>query len=322
MPSRVALIGAGSMGSNHGRVLRAHPEAELTHVVDADAGKGRKLAEELGATYAARVTDVLGQVDAAVVAVPTQHHLEVGTELLRAGVHVLMEKPIAASVEEGAALIREAEAAGVRLMVGHVERFNPAVLDLQDMITEPLHVECKRLSAFSPRIADGVIKDLMIHDLDLVLGMVGGPVALVSAVSRRLRSQTEDHASALLRFESGTTATLTASRIGQQKIRQIEIIQPDNFVHVDLLRQDISIHRVEHSEFLPGGRYSQTGVVQIPLLRHRGEPLALEWSHFLECVRTGATPKVSGEDGLRALELAIRLTEAADVDAGALVEGA
>lgn len=319
---RVALIGAGSMGSNHARVLRALPEADLTHVVDADPARGRTIADQVGAVFAPRVADVLGHVDAAVVAVPTRHHLDVGMELLGAGVHVMMEKPIAATLDEGRALVREAERAGVRLMVGHVERFNPAVLDLEDVVTDPLHIECKRLSAYSPRITDGVIKDLMIHDVDLVLGLVDSPVTSVSALSRRLRSDTEDHASVLLQFERGTTATLTASRIGQQKIRQMEIIQPDNFVHVDLLRQDISIHRVEHAEFLPSGRYSQTGVVQIPVLRHRGEPLALELSHFLACVESGERPRVSGEDGLRALELALRLTEAADLAASpAMVQG-
>jgi predicted dehydrogenase len=307
------------MGSNHARVLRSLPDVALTHVVDADPARGWAVAEQCGAAYAARVEDVLCVVDAAVVAVPTQHHLEVGTALLRAGVHVLMEKPIAAGVDEGTALVREAERAGVTLMVGHVERFNPAVLDLDGVVTDPLHIECKRLSPYTPRIADGVIKDLMIHDLDLVLALTDSPVASVSAVSRRLRSATEDHASVLMRFEGGTTATLTASRVGQQKIRQIEVVQPENFVHVDLLRQDISIHRVESAEFSPGGGYTQTGVVQIPLLRHRGEPLALELSHFLECVRTGARPRVGGEDGLRALELAVRLTEAADASVPAAV---
>jgi predicted dehydrogenase len=156
----------------------------------------------------------------------------------------------------------------------------------------------------------------MIHDIDLALAIMGSEPSTVSAVAQCVRSDSEDLAAALLSFPSGTTASLMASRVGQQKIRRIQVTQPDNYVQADLVRQDVTIHRVQHAEFLTneGRRYSQSGVVEIPYLRHRGEPLSLELSHFVECVRDGACPRVPGEVGVRALRLAERIRQAAGGD--------
>jgi predicted dehydrogenase len=169
-----------------------------------------------------------------------------------------------------------------------------------------VHVDFRRISSFSGRPQESVVRDLMIHDIDLARMLARAEVAHVSAVGRRDRGATDDLVIALLTFANGVTASLTASRIGQQKIREIDVTQKDNFVHVDLLREDVTIHHVHHVEFLSDGgpRYSQSGVVEIPYLSNRGEPLALEWAHFAQCVCAGERPRVSGEDGVRALAIA------------------
>jgi predicted dehydrogenase len=187
-------------------------------------------------------------------------------------------------------------------------------MQLETIVKDPIHLDFRRISPFSARAArDSVVRDLMIHDIDLACFLAGGDVTTVSAVARRTRGDTDDLVVALLTFAGGTTAALTASRIGQQKIREIEVTQAANFVRVDLVREEVTIHRVDHVEFLAEGgpRYSQAGVVEIPFLSNRGEPLALEWAHFVRCVCAGETPRVSGEDALRALAIAERVEQAA-----------
>jgi predicted dehydrogenase len=313
---KLAIVGAGIMGSNHARVARQLPDVVISHVIDADRQRGEALARSVGAYFETNVEAVLGEVDAAVVAVPTQLHLPVGLMLMEAGIHVLMEKPIADGVEAAEQLVAMAHRAEVCFMVGHIERFNPAVFELQSIVTSPIHVEAIRVSAFSDRVVDGVIRDLMIHDLDLTLAIMGSEPTTVSAIAQRVRSDSEDLASALLGFPSGSTASLIASRVGQQKIRRVHVTQPDSYVQADLVRQDVTIHRVQHAEFLTdeGRRYSQAGVVEIPYLRHRGEPLGLELAHFVECINGDARPRVSGADGLRALRLAERVRQSAGLD--------
>lgn len=310
---RLAIIGAGVMGANHARVARQIRDATVTHVVDADLVKARAVAAAHDAEVTTDVDDLTGRIDAAVVAAPSELHAELGVPLLKAGVAVLVEKPIAPSVAEAEQLVEAAAVGEAVLQVGHVERFNPAVLELDALVRDVVHVAAARISPYSPRIAEGVIFDLMIHDLDLVRSLVGSEVAEVSATARAVRSETEDLATALLTFTGGVTATLTASRIGQNKIRSLEITQRADFVAVDLLRQDVTVNRVDHVEYLSdeGARYRQTGVVELPFLEHRGEPLLLELSHFVECASTGATPRVSGLDGLRAVELARRIADVA-----------
>jgi predicted dehydrogenase len=313
---KLAIVGAGIMGSNHARVASQLNDVLVSHVIDPDRSRGEALAQSVGACFETNVEALLGEIDAAVVAVPTPLHLSVGLKLMEAGIHVLMEKPIADGVEAAKQLVAAANRAEVCLMVGHIERFNPAIFELQSIVTSPIHVEAVRVSAFTDRVLDGVIRDLMIHDLDLTMAIMGSEPITVSAVAQRVRSDSEDLASALLSFPSGGTAALTASRVGQQKIRRVHVTQPESYVQADLVRQDVTIHRVQHAEFLTteGRRYSQAGVVEIPYLRHRGEPLGLELAHFVDCIRGDARPRVSGEDGLRALRLAERVRQSAGLD--------
>jgi predicted dehydrogenase len=308
----VAVVGAGVMGANHVRILRQLPDVRIKYVADRDGERASALAQSVGAASVQDVQDVIGRVDAAIVAVPTELHADVTSRLLEGGAHVLVEKPMASNVAEAERMLTSAASAQRVLQVGHVERFNPAVLELDNLVRDLVHLNFARISPFSGRTPDGVIVDLMIHDLDLACALAKSEVERVHAVATRTRSQTEDLASALLEFANGITASLIASRIGQNKIRTVSLTQRDNYVHLDLLRQDVTVSRVEHAEFLSdeGMRYRQAGVVEVPFLEHRGEPLFLELQHFVECARTGQQPRVSGEDGLRTLQLAQRVLAA------------
>src|SRR3954463_8501971 len=312
-PVRLAVIGSGIMGTNHARVATGLPGVELVAVVDPDRERSEKLAAAFGARAVTDVCELPSLVDAAVVATPTQFHAPVAHELITAGVDVLVEKPIAPDVETAQRLVDAADAAGRVLMVGHVERFNPAVLELDSLLDRVVHVEARRISGYSPRIRDDVVIDLMIHDLDLVSMIAGGSPAEVMSVVRAPRSASPDLAAALIAFDSGVTASLTASRVGQNKIRQIDITQRDNYLVLDLLSQGITVQHVEQSEFLSdrGRRYRQVGVVEVPFLEHRGEPLALELTHFAQCVRARSRPRVSGVEGIAALDLALRVVAVA-----------
>jgi predicted dehydrogenase len=310
---RIAIVGAGIMGGYHARVARSLPNVEMAFVVDRDEEKGRKLASYVGAAYAGSVDALRGQVDAAIVSVPTDAHVEVGTTLIDFGIDVLIEKPIASTVEEAKDLVAAAASSERILMVGHVERFNPAVIELARQVDGLIHIDVRRLGPFSPRVPIGVTLDLMIHDIDLVCSLAGGPPERISSVARQVRSQNEDLVSSILIFPDGVSAVLTASRVSQAKQRQIELTQRDNVVIADLVRQQVTVHRVAHSEYVDerGSMYRQSGVIEIPYLEHQGEPLALEQRHFIECVLSRAKPVVSGEDGLAALDTALRIRDQA-----------
>jgi len=308
---RLAIVGAGAMGSNHARVAGDLPGVEIVAVVDPDPDRGRRLADLAGARYVPDVSLLPDRVDAAVVAAPSATHAPIGVDLLGRGIDLLVEKPIAETVEAGRSLVDAAARAGRILMVGHIERFNPAILVLDEMLDDVLSVDMARIGPFSPRVTDDVILDLMIHDLDLALAFAGSPVAEVYSVSRSVHTAAEDIANALLRFENGMTASVAAHRAGQSKIRRIHITQSDSFVRIDLIRQEVLIERLYQGEFTSktGRVYRQTGVTEVPFLEKRGEPLALEMAHFLDCVRTRATPCVPGAQGLAALDLALRVRE-------------
>lgn len=308
----LAIVGAGVMGTNHARVARALRDARVAYVVDPDLERAKAAAEASGAEARRSIEDVVGRVDAAVIAVPSALHVSAAVPFLEHGTPVLVEKPIAPTVEEAAMLVALAARRGTLLMTGHVERFNPAVLALDSILTDVVHISAARISPFSARVDDDVVIDLMIHDLDLVLSIVRQPVVSVLAVGRKVRSTTNDITDALLTFENGVTASLSASRVGQGKIRTLDITQGGSYVSVDLLRQDVTISRVDHSEYLSaeGARYRQSGVIEIPFLEHRGEPLLIELEDFVRSIIDGSPPRVTGSDGLAALDLTVRVLAA------------
>lgn len=305
----IAIVGAGIQGSNHARVCRYLPEVRVALVIDPDEGRAQTIAALDGADWRSDLPDDFGSIKAAILAAPTRLHASVGRQLLHAGLDVLVEKPIADEPEGARLMIDEARRLGAVLMVGHVEQFNPAVLELDRLLEDVVHVTATRVGPYSGRVQEGVILDLMSHDIELVRRVIGSPVSAVSAISRRTRSATEDLACALLTFENGATASLTASRIGQNKVRRLEINQTANVISIDLLRQDVTISRVDHAEYLAatGAAYRQTGLTEIPFIERRGEPLALQMEEFIDCVLQRRTPLVTGVDGLNTLNTALEI---------------
>ena len=310
---KVALAGAGVMGANHARVLGALPGCELVAVVEPNDARGVALAAMAGTQHLTTLGALPEDVDAVVIATPTESHEDLGVELLGRGIDLLIEKPIASTAAGARRLLEVAQHSGRILMVGHIERFNPAFVELQRFLDEPLHLEFTRVGPYSPRVGTDVVMDLMIHDLDLALEIAGSPVASMSATGRAIMGDDLDLASVLLVFENGLTATLTASRVAQIKVRRIDVTQRTSFASADLVRQDVTIHRLHHSEFLTEGVpvYRQSGLVEIPWVEQRGEPLAAELRHFLGSVRDRTHPIVGASEALESLELALSIRAAA-----------
>jgi predicted dehydrogenase len=310
-PVRVAVVGAGIMGANHVRIAHQLPGIELVAVVDADLERAQKAAAVSGAKAFSSMEALPEIADLVVLAVPTKFHADAALELIAAGVHLLVEKPLALTSEEGQRIVDAASLAGTTLAVGHVERFNAAVVELPKFLDNPIHIDAVRVSPYSARISDGVIFDLMIHDLDIVLSLAGdAEVSSVSGVARHRHGGTEDLASVNVTFSNGLTASLLTSRLGQQKQRTITVTQNDSVVLADLVRQDLTIQRMTRHEYLAedGARYRTSSTVEVPFLETRGEPLANELAHVAGCVRTGERPRVDGAAALRALKFAEAVT--------------
>lgn len=302
---RVGVVGVGHLGYHHARNYAGLEGVKLCGVVDLDGGRARKASEDFDAPAYATVGELVSQgVEAVSVAVPTTQHHAVTMELLRAGVNVLVEKPIAATVGEAREMVDAAQSAGCALQVGHIERFNGAVLALAGVVKKPRFIECHRLSPFPSRGDDvSVVHDLMIHDLDLALALVGGRVVQVDAVGVPVFSKYEDIANARIRFESGCVANLTCSRISVDRMRKIRVFEQDAYLSTDYSEQEVLVYRKKPGPVPAGGSPMEMVTVEsLPV--ERDEPLRRELKSFVACVRAGGRPAVSGEDGLAALELA------------------
>jgi predicted dehydrogenase len=303
-PLRVAAIGVGHLGRHHARILSTLPGATLVGVVDVKADRAAEIAAACGSRPFTDFRDLLGLVDAVSIAVPTHAHLEVASAFLEQGVPVLVEKPMARSVEEADRLIALASSKGAVLAVGHTERFNPAVAAASRLLKDPRFIEVHRLGTFPERSLDiDVVFDLMIHDLDVVLSIVPSAVASIEAVGVPVLTGRIDIANARLRFENGCIANITASRISRDRVRKIRFFQPDAYLSIDYAAQEVEVYRlVRGADVRPG---IEGGKLDVP----REEPLVRELADFLGAVRDGREPLVTGQDGRRALELAQRITE-------------
>jgi predicted dehydrogenase len=275
------------------------PGAELVGVFDVDSARAREVAERHGCPAFEQLSDLLCEAAALSVAVPTVDHHRVVRDLLEEGKHVLVEKPITTTLGEADDLIERAVARGVVLQVGHIERFNPAVEMLRAAVEKPRFIEVHRLASFSPRSLDiDVVLDLMIHDLDIVLALDGSEAVQVDAVGIPVLTSKFDIANARLRFASGLIANLTASRISTEKLRKFRVWAPRTYVSADLAARGARVFRlIEEGDGLPR-------IVQESRSAPDQEPLRGQLASFLETVRTGARPRVSGADGRQALELA------------------
>jgi predicted dehydrogenase len=307
----------GAFGRNHARVYHQLAQqgepVRLVGIVDADPAQADTVAREFGCRAFGSVeqlTTTHSEVQAASVAVPTIHHLEVARTLMEAGVDVLVEKPLAASLVDAAELIRLARRLGRVGQVGHLERFNPAVRATATVITQPMFFEVHRLSIFTPRSLDvDVVLDLMIHDLDVVLSFVNSTVKEIRAVGLAILSGKADIANVRLEFESGCVANFTASRVSTERVRKIRFFQPRQYVSLDYSRQDVLLFSVGEGQ-IPGtpSVNPQIKVAKLPIVAE--EPLQAELRSFLDSVRTRSQPLVSFEDGRRALALALDIVAA------------
>jgi predicted dehydrogenase len=288
---RVAVVGAGSFGQNHIRILRQLEGVELVAVVDSNL----EAAVQSGARPFADIEQLLStsRLDAAVVASPTATHIDVASRLLEAGVSVLVEKPIAQTSADGEKLIDMAKSRGLVLQVGHLERFNPAVLALEQAVTVPLFFEVHRMSVFTPRSLDiDVVLDLMIHDLDIVLSLTGAMPEEIRAAGISVLSPKVDIANVRLAFASGCIANLTASRVSTERIRKLRLFQPGEYLSLDYQKQELT--RI-------GVRSGNMGFESLPVTP--GEPLRLELESFIEAVQQRQKPRVDGQQAVNALRV-------------------
>jgi predicted dehydrogenase len=299
---RVGIIGVGYLGMQHARILSYLEEAELKGVADVDFKKAVEIGNRHGVGYFQNYEDMLDEIDAAIVSTPTSEHFLISMNLLRQGKSVLVEKPITETVEQGEQLVEQAQKNGLILQVGHLERFNPAVEAVENIIREPKFIEVQRLGSFSARSLDiDVILDLMIHDLDIIMAMIKDEVSIIRATGIHVLSEKIDIANARLEFKAGCVATLTASRVHQGKVRKLRIFEPTVYYSIDYIDQEVKV-------FPLNGRQTDIKTLRI----QKEEPLKKELRNFLESVQTGKTSKVSGEEALRALRLAYSVLKEAE----------
>jgi predicted dehydrogenase len=296
--TRLAVVGVGEFGRNHVRVVRQSSRAELAAVVDADLGRASEVAGANGCAAFTDARELAGKVDAAIVAVPTSAHADVGCALLEGGIDVLVEKPIAPDLASADRLIRAAESNGRILQVGHLERFNPAVMALEKIARLPLFLEIHRLSVFSARSLDvDVVLDLMIHDIDILLSLVGREIEEIRAAGISILTTKVDIANVRLQFQGGCVANITASRVSTDRVRKLRLFQPHQYISVDYGRQDTAVFSV--------GADRQISFEQLPVVK--AEPLTLQFDAFLDSAGTRQTPKLSGREARRSLQVALAI---------------
>jgi len=308
---RAGVVGVGHLGRHHARLYATLPGVELVGVVDRDRERAERIAAEFGCAVFAEPGDLAGQVDAASVAVPTENHRDVALTLLDGGLDVLVEKPLARTVDEADAINAAARRAGRLVMVGHTERFNPAVQALADAVDGPRFFEVHRLAAFSARSTDiDVVLDLMIHDLDLLLYLDGSEPVSVDAAGIQALTDKVDIANARLRMSSGCVANLTASRISAEPLRRVRIFQARTYLSCDTGERTVERYHLIHE---PGG---EPRIEHDKLTVADTEPLANELSAFVQAVSTRTPPPVDGDHGRRVVELAERIVHAMRSSAG------
>ncbi len=322
---KVGVIGVGHLGKHHARVYSQIPEAQLIGIHDTDSGKAQKVAAEFNTRYFDDLNDFLKAIDAVSLVVPTTFHYSLACDVLGCGKNLLVEKPIAETVKQAEELVSLARTKKLILQVGHIERFNPAFKAIESLELEPRFVESHRLAQFNPRGTDvAVILDLMIHDLDLILSLVKSEVRRIDAAAVSVISDSEDIANARLTFANGCVANITSSRISARPLRKMRLFQKNSYVSLDFLERSVEIYRLVDTNSvsegekeqktvvgnLPTGEVGKTIIYEKPEIE-KGDMLTSEIESFLDAVKNRAKPKVSGEDGKRALEVALEIVNKA-----------
>lgn len=306
-PIAICVIGAGHLGQHHVRLLSSMEGARLQGVVDVDPDRARNFASKYGTEAFSHFEMIPASTHAAVVSTPTPMHFAITRSLLEKGIHCFVEKPLTETLEEAEILIRLAQEKQLVLQVGHVERFNPAVMEMIRHANDPMFVEANRLGPYDPRVSHiGVVLDMMIHDIDIVLALVRDRVVRMDVVGGKLLSDHPDIVKATLYFSRGCRADLTASRVSIKRFRKIRVFQKDAYMSLDYSEKSLKIYRKKKPVII-----SLTDVyVQRPRLNKKQEPLDLELRHFVSCVREGKPPLVGGQHGRDALEIAIDIQDA------------
>ncbi|MBF0409608.1 MAG: Gfo/Idh/MocA family oxidoreductase [Candidatus Riflebacteria bacterium] len=299
---RIAVIGTGHLGKHHVRILSEMKECKLVAIADKREEIGRPMAENFKVDYVSDFKELEGKVDAVTIVVPTSIHYEVARFFLERNVHAFIEKPITKTLLEAGEILKLAREKQLTLQVGHVERFNSAIIKLQSLVDNPRFIECQRMGPFSKRISDvGVVLDLMIHDIDIVLSLVKSKIARVDAVGIPVLTDNEDIANAHIVFENGCIANLTASRISDEVIRKLRIFENDKYCSLDYVNQAITMRKKSETE---------ERISKVELEVQKAEPLRLELEHFISCVHEKKKPLVTIEDGKNALEVALDVLNA------------
>ncbi len=298
-PVNIGVIGVGHLGQHHARILHEIEGANLIGISDVNEEAGKAAAEKYGVKYFKDYRDLAKEVEAVTVVVPTFLHHDVAKYFLQNNIHTFIEKPITKTLEDANDLVATAGEKQLTLQVGHVERFNAAMVKLQSLVEDPRFIECQRLCAFSNRIQDvGVVLDLMIHDIDIVLSLVKSPIKRIDAVGIPVLSEHEDIANAHIVFENGCIANLTASRVSEDKVRKLRVFELDKYISLDHAEQTITMAHKSSEE---------KKIVCEALDIEKAEPLRKELEHFVNCIQEKKKPLVTYKDGKNALEVALEI---------------
>ena len=324
--TKIGVVGVGHLGNHHTRILSQVREAELVGVNDIDAEKGRRVAREYGTRSFESLDQLLKETDAISLVVPTTIHHPLAKRILESGKDLLIEKPITETVEQAEELVGLAQKKGVIMQVGHIERFNPALQAIQNREIDPRFIESHRMAQFNPRGTDvAVILDLMIHDIDLILSLVKSRLSNIDAVGVPVIAESQDICNARLSFENGCVANVTASRISARSLRKMRLFEKDSYLSLDFLNKSAEIYRLVEAGQVPSDEDAKKTVVGTIPVEEAGKTviyerpktddkdmLTSEIESFLHAVRTRTQPRVTGEDGKRALEVALKIRDKAE----------
>ncbi len=323
---RVGVVGVGHLGDHHARIFSQIPDAKLVGVNDINVEKGNSVAQRYSTRFFENLDDLLKETDAISLVVPTTAHFSLAQVILEHGRDLLIEKPITETVEQAEELVSLAQNRSAILQVGHIERFNPAFQAIEEHQPHPKFIESHRMAQFNPRGTDvAVILDLMIHDIDLILSMVKSQITDIEAVGVPVIAESEDICNARLTFENGCVANITASRISARSLRKMRLFQKDSYISLDFLQKSVEIYKLVKANQIPSGEKEKKTVVgNIPVEKVGKtivyekpkicdqDMLTSEIQSFLNAVRTRSSPKVTGEDGKKALEVALQIKEKAE----------
>ena len=307
---KVGVVGVGKMGEYHVGVLSEMRSTDLVGIVDSDQERAKTISERHNVPFYSDYKDIISGVDVVVIAVPTSLHYSIGKEFLEAGVHTLLEKPCTDNLDQARELFDLADKKNLTLHIGHVERFNGAVQELFKIVEDPIYLECRRMSPFTSRIKDdGVVLDVMIHDIDIILSLIPHDVVNVNVVGSSVFSGRDDLINAQIEFDNGCIANIIASRVSQNKVRTLEVTQKDSSILLDYTEQEIFVHRKSSSEHQVSGdslRYKQESLVE-RIFVHKDNPLKLELRHFIDCATNGTPSKIAVEKELNSLKIALQI---------------